>query len=153
MCAFAFSEHGPLSRTGYHFITVEPLYKYRGQKGNKIFDLVIYNKEAMRAILIECKSSIGDPRPAVLNPLKDQIQTVMSHRTELEEEVGGEIDDTEYVVCGIPQDIEEVSKVLKENEPVCLWSADMFTFNLKLYNRSGLDSEESGKLVRRSSSI
>ena len=149
MCAFAFSEHGPLTSTGYHFITVEPLYRYRGEKGNKIFDLVIYNKEAMRAILIECKSSIGDARPALLNPLKDQIQNVIKHKRELEEEVGGEIVDTEYVVCGIPQDIEEVSKVLKENEPVCLWSVDLFTFNLKLYNRSGLDSEESGKLVRR----
>jgi hypothetical protein len=80
MCAFAFSEDGPLAATGYHFITVEPLYEYRKEKGNKIFDLVIYNKEFKRSILIECKSSIGDPRFAVLNPLRDQIDTVVQHK-------------------------------------------------------------------------
>ncbi|WP_148680845.1 hypothetical protein [Candidatus Nitrososphaera gargensis] len=35
MCASAFSESGPLTSTGYHFITVDPLYRYRGERGQQ----------------------------------------------------------------------------------------------------------------------
>ncbi len=151
MCAFAFSESGPLTATGYHFITVDPLYKYRGEKeGNKIFDLVIYNREAKRAILIECKSSIGDARKSVLTPLVHQIGNVEDHKKELEDEIGGEISDIEYVICGPSQDIEEVGKVLQDNEAVCLWTVDLYRFTLKLFNLTGsTDSEKTGKLVRK----
>ncbi|MEP0826135.1 MAG: hypothetical protein HRF40_11680 [Nitrososphaera sp.] len=152
MCAFAFSESGPLTSTGYHFITVDPLYRYRGEKeGNKIFDLVIYNRESKRAIMIECKSSIGDARKSVLTPLADQIKNVQDHKKELEDEIGGEISDIEYVICGLSQDIEEVGKALQDNnEPVCLWTVDLFRFTLKLFNLTGsADGEQTGKLIRK----
>jgi hypothetical protein len=47
------------------------------------------------------------------------------------------------------QDIDEVSKVMNDNDPVCLWTADLYTFTLKLYNPSGYNKDETGKLVRR----
>jgi hypothetical protein len=149
MCAYAFSEGGPLRQTGYHYITVDPLYKYRGEEGSKIFDLVLYNKEYKRAILIECKSSIGDPRRSVLNPLKDQIDNVKNHKTDLEDEIGGEIGDMEYVICGSPQDIEEVGKAIKDNETVCLWSADLYFFTLKLYNPVGSSGKQNAELIKK----
>src|SRR5690606_19800997 len=152
MCAFAFSESGPLTSTGYHFITVDPLYKYRGEKeGNKIFDIVIYNRESKRAIMIECKSSIGDARKSVLAPLADQIRNVRDHKKELEDEIGGEITDFEYVICGLSQDIEEVGKALQDsNEPVCLWTVDLFRFTLKLFNLAGsADGSQTGNLIRK----
>lgn len=152
MCAFAFSENGPLSDTGYHFITVEPLYRLRmingGTIGNKIFDLVIYNNNQKKAILIECKTSISNPRKDVLEPLKQQIKTVIKNKISLEEEIGGEIDAFEYVVCGLPQDIEEVAKSLQSDDTVCLWTADLFTSTLKLYNPSGsTEGNITGKLI------
>ena len=107
ICAYAFSESGPLAATGYHFITVDPLYKLRGEQGNKIFDILLYNRESRRAVLIECKSSIGKPQPDVLSPLMEQIANVRKHSRELEDEIGGEINDMEYVICGLAQDIEE----------------------------------------------
>lgn len=148
MCAYAFSESGPLIETGYHFVTVEPLYRFRGEKGNKIFDLVLYNREQKIAILIECKSSISDSAE-VLRALNDQITNTQFHRKDLEEEIGGEIDSIEYVICSIPQDVEEVAKVMRD-EPVCLWSVDLFAFTLKLYNPSASkDSGETSRLIKQ----
>lgn len=148
ICAYAFSESGPLVSTGYHYITVEPLYKFRGEKGNKIFDLVIYNKDQRRAILIECKSSIGKPRD-VLNDLKDQIENAMELKKELEDEIGGKIDDMEFVICGPSQDVEEIGKMI-DKETVCLWSVDLFQFTIKLFNFSGSnDGTETGKLIQQ----
>lgn len=148
ICAFAFSESGPLVSTGYHYITVEPLYKFRGEKGNKIFDLVIYNKDQKRAILIECKSSIGRPKD-VLKDLKDQIDNAIAHKSELEEEIGGAIDDMEFVIFGPSQDIEEIGKIIN-NETVCLWTVDLFQFTIKLFNFSGSNNgDETAKLIRK----
>ena len=148
MCAFAFSENGPLAKTGYHFIRVEPLYEFRGEKGNKIFDLVLYNKAQKRAILIECKSSIGKPK-AILNDLLEQIQNTENHKEELENEIGGEIEDFEYVICGIPHDIDELIKSIGD-EPVCLWSADLFNFTLKMHNfTNSNDGDATGNLIRK----
>lgn len=148
ICAYAFSESGPLASTGYHYITVEPLYKYRGEKGNKIFDLVLYNKEQKRAILIECKSSIGRSRD-ILNDLQDQIDNTIRHKSELEEEIGGEINDMEYVICGPGQDIEEIGKIL-DKETVCLWTVDLYQFTIKLFNTSvSLNGSETGKLIQK----
>lgn len=146
MCAYAFSENGPLITTGYHYITVEPLYRFRGEKGNKIFDLVIYNKEQKRAILIECKSSIGRPN-VILDDLKEQIDNANRHKAELEEEIGGEINDMEFVICGPAQHVEEIGKIL-DKEPVCLWSVDQFHFTIKLFNISGFKKEETSKLIQ-----
>ncbi|AFU57458.1 hypothetical protein Ngar_c05150 [Candidatus Nitrososphaera gargensis Ga9.2] len=121
------------------------------REGNKIFDLVIYNRESKRAIMIECKSSIGDARKSVLTPLADQIKNVQDYKKELEDEIGGEIADIEYVICGLSQDIEEVGKALQDNnEPVCLWTVDLFRFTLKLFNLTGsADGEQTGKLIRK----
>ena len=143
MCAYAFSESGPLRTTGYHFIRVEPLYDYRGEKGNKIFDLVLYNNQNKKAILIECKSRMGTPGD-ILKDLADQIANTNDHKTELEEEVGGEIDDIEFVICSIPQDIEELARVVSD-EPVILWSVDLFHFTLKLFNFG----KDNGELIAK----
>jgi hypothetical protein len=149
MIAYAFSEVGPLSSTGYHFITVDPLYKYRGEKGNKIFDIVLYNRESKRAIMIECKSSIGKAHRDVIVPATDQVENTNNHHHELEEEIGGEIKDLEYVVCGISQDIEEVCKILKD-EPLCLLTVDLFRFTIKLFNLTGsLDGNQTGRLIQK----
>jgi hypothetical protein len=151
ICAYAFSLSGPLADTGYQFVETEPLFSIRGIKGNKIFDLVLYNKTLKRAILIECKSSISDPRTSVLNPLKDQMKNALTNKKTLEEEVGGEIVDMEYVVCGRGQPIEEVGKAVDIDEPVILWTIDLFTNTLKLYNPSNTkDGSVTGKLVKQS---
>ncbi len=101
--------------------------------------------------MIECKSSIGDARKSVLTPLADQIKNVQDYKKELEDEIGGEIADIEYVICGLSQDIEEVGKALQDNnEPVCLWTVDLFRFTLKLFNLTGsADGEQTGKLIRK----
>lgn len=150
MCAFAFSLDGPLVDTGYQFIETEPLFHLRGIKGNKIFDLVLYNKSLKKAILIECKSSISDPRTSVLKPLKEQIENANNHKNELQNEIGGEITEMEYVVCGRAQPIEEVGKVVNDDEPVILWTIDLFAYTLKLYNPSNTkDGPVTGKLVKQ----
>lgn len=148
ICAYAFSESGPLSNTGYHFITVDPLYNTRDEKGNKIFDILLFNKDDKRAILIECKTSVSNTS-SLMNDLMDQINNSKRHLKELEEETGGQIDDLEFVICCTPQDTEEIGKKVN-NEPVCLWSTDLFFFTLKLFNiRNSNDSKETGILINK----
>lgn len=150
LVAFAFSKSGPLRTTGYGFIKTEPLFRFRTEEGNKIFDIVLYSQKTKRAILIEVKSSIEEPRRDVIIPLKDQIANARNHWKELESEVTGEIVDMEFVICGPPQDIEEVGKKLHEDEPACLWSADIQYSTLKIYNPTGTtDSQRTGELIRR----
>ena len=76
---------------GTHFITVDPLFKFRTVPGSKVFDVLIYNKETKSAILIECKSSIGNAARDVLKPAKEQIQNAINHKKDLEEEIGGQV--------------------------------------------------------------
>ena len=98
--------------------------------------MLIYSIKSRTALLVEVKSSVGEPVNAVLKPLEDQISNVIMHRKELEEQAGAEINNFEYVVCGPPQDIEEVGKSITDHN-VCLWSADLQYSTLKIYNPSG----------------
>jgi hypothetical protein len=83
-----------------------------------------------------------------LTSLKDQITNAKKHKGELEKEIGVEIKDLEYVICGPPQDIEEVGKALNEDESVCLWSADLQYSTLKIYNPTGTrDSTKTADLI------
>ncbi|WP_415282233.1 hypothetical protein [Candidatus Nitrososphaera sp. FF02] len=150
LIAFAFSESGPLRSTGYHFMKTEPLFRYRAQEGNKIFDIVLYSQKTKRAVLVEVKSSIEEPRRDALLPLKDQIANARNHLHELENEVTGEINDLEYVICGPPQDVEEIGKKLHNDDPACLWSADIQYSTLKIFNPTGTtNSERTAELIRK----
>lgn len=96
--ASAFLPGGELSRkTGYEFITCEPLVELKGE-GCKSFDALIANRTAGNVILVECKTSLANPSQQIVD-LYETIDDLEERRSYLEGKVGAQLQRCEYAFC------------------------------------------------------
>jgi len=102
ICASAFGPEGPLhEETGYRFLFSEPLIEQRV----KNYDVFLYDASGPRSIFVECKSSISNPADVVTDA-QEAYQEIQANQAYLEENIGGELGFTEYVVC-FPSEMRE----------------------------------------------
>ena len=107
ICASAFGPEGPLSgEVGYRSLSTEPLVEL----GVPNFDLLIYDSTRKAAIFVEVKSSIAKPGAAI-NQVYEAIDALKKQLGYLEEQIGDEISEMEFVIC-TPS--EEESKLTRE---------------------------------------
>lgn len=154
LCATSFSPLSKLSNeTQYEMIIYEPLFR----RGIKTFDVAIYNAKSKQLILIECKSSITYLK-RLSEEIRKSIKDTLNNKGELENIIGDEIKDIEYVYCVPAMDAIEFGEyVRKEGLTICIWFFDGFKNILKLYaqrdetNKQGIDNghlHKNSKLTR-----
>ena len=111
-CSRAFCGTELAEKSGFHFFCAEPLIEFGGLKvGNKSFDLLLFNEERKKIILIECKSSIGDIK-TLKTEIEQSIQLVEQNKEYLAERVMDEIswDDCEYILCVTDKDSHKIEQ-------------------------------------------
>jgi hypothetical protein len=146
LCASLFSPFSELNlETSFQLLLYEPLYK----TGIKNFDVAIYNIDSKQLILVECKSSITYLKN-VSDEIKKSIEETNKNLDKLEEIIGDEIKDIEYVYCVPAIDAIDLGKYVKNNElPICIWCYDGFKGIIKLYiqiDETSLEGIENGHL-------
>ena len=132
-CANLFVPGSKLAEdTGYKFLMVEPLFS----SGIKNFDLAVFRNENKSLLLIECKHSISDVKSLVLETISN-ISETEKHNGELQDLLGSQIDQVEYVLC-VPaikaQDL--VDEIERQAAPICVWGFDMFTKEIRMFSKS-----------------
>jgi len=135
--AAAFLKGSDISEdTGYNFLFTEPLV----EKGEKNFDVLIYNTESNSAVFIECKSSISDrSMNGVLEDTEEAIEAVEENKEYLERQIGDDIDHKGFVLMTSASDIQKLKEREWEfdgGEDTCLWYIDIFKQKKILLERS-----------------
>jgi hypothetical protein len=116
LCAKAFLDT-PLSvNSGYEFYFPEPLIDLNiGSNVNSIFDLLLFNTKEKRAILIECKSSIGQHSKffSQMRHAKEFLEKNIGHLSAI---IGSKLDvkKIEYVLCVYSRDKDHVIDVINQ---------------------------------------
>jgi len=119
LCINPFTENSTIG-CGYLFIRTDPLLSV----GEKIPDVLLYHSGDKLVVLVECKSSVADPRKEV-GEILSKVETARRHKELLEQTIGDTIGDIEFVVCVAPEFIVNMKEAIRgTNEHVCLWSAN-----------------------------
>lgn len=117
LCAKSFADTELVKKTGYEFYFAEPLIECgKEKKGNRSFDLLLYNESTHQAILISCKSSISDPK-RVLTEFEEAKQLVKEKINYLANDCIGdelELDNIEYVLCVYEKDEQKIINTLEK---------------------------------------
>ncbi|MFB6213665.1 MAG: hypothetical protein ABEJ07_03845 [Candidatus Nanohaloarchaea archaeon] len=135
--AAAFLKGSDISEeTGYNFLFTEPLV----EKGEKNFDVLIYNTESNSAVFVECKSSISDrSMNGVLEDTEQAIEAVEEHEEYLERQIGDDIDHKGFVLMTSASDIQKLKDrdwEFNGGDDTCLWYIDIFKQKKILLERS-----------------
>lgn len=116
LCAKSFAETELAKKTGYEFYFAEPLIEFGDEKkGNRSFDLLLYNETTHQAILISCKSSIAEPKK-ILIEFEEAKRLVEEKIDYLAKECIGDelfIENIEYVLCVYEKDENKVIDSIK----------------------------------------
>jgi len=130
-CTNLFLPHTILfEATGYSLMLYEPLINMNIPN----FDIAVYNKDEKILILIECKSSLSNPKKKI-GDIKKSINSTQNNIDNIKTYIGDEIKYIEYVIClPITNAIELIEIVFSKDIPICIWGLDAFNNIIKIYN-------------------
>jgi len=112
-CSRAFCGTELSQISGFQFFCAEPLVEFGGlKKGNKSFDLLLYNEQSKKAIFIECKSSIKKDIKPLISEIDQSFQLVQENKDYLSERIDNQIawDDCEYILCVADKDSQKIKQ-------------------------------------------
>lgn len=116
LCAKSFAETDLSLQSGYVFYFAEPLVEFGHlEKGNKSFDLLLFNERDQSAIFVECKTSIPTKAQRILKEVEDAINLVKEKIDYLSDIIDVEMESNriEYVLCVYDKDSNKIIDSLK----------------------------------------
>jgi hypothetical protein len=154
-CAKLFQPQIGLSlKTGYTLISYDPLYGLHIKNfdmailkpisGSERNDVGLVNTGGDSKgilILVDCKSSISDPKGEIKDFL-EKINETMKSKALLEERLGCRINAFEFVICTTTLDALKISEVVfQQNIPIIIWAVDLFKGEIQLiHSNEGHDA-------------
>lgn len=153
ICGQVFANNSPVSlNTGYRFFCTEPLVEFSSdEKGNRVFDLLILNKEENASIFVECKSSFGkDKTGKVISQVEDAKKLVFKKIDHLSKIIETDLDPNkiEFAVCVFTKDFEKLTQYYERKmqgdnpKAVKFWCFYPHSSSLDLFNKQSHKNSE-----------